>query len=137
MSFLLTRNYNVLKLSLNEYTNANHTRSGPPGNGTPSERQLLDAYVAEARRLIDATDEVRIPNPVSVYPEVAQNFTRAYEQSVFASDRTHVQMLNYAKAVSCLRLITVVKVGLYVHLCKELCTTTNYVGVILYRSQWV
>ena len=105
--------------------NANHTCSGPPGNGTPSESQLLDAYFAEARRLINAPDEIRNSNPVFVYPEVAQNFTRAYEQSVFASDR--MQKLNYAKAVSCLRLITVVKVGLYIHLCKELCTTTNYV----------
>ena len=105
--------------------NANHTCSGPPGNGTPSEHQLLDAYFAEARRLINAPDEIRNPNPVFVYPEVAQNFTRAYEQSVFASDR--MGKLNYAKAVSCLRLITVVKVGLYIHLCKELCTTTNYV----------
>ena len=88
----------------------------------------MNAYFAEARRLIDVPDESR-------NPEFLQNFIRAYEQSVSASDR--VQMLNYAKAVSCLRLITVVKVGLYVHLCKELCSTTNYVGVILYRPQWV
>ena len=89
-----------------------YTCSGPPGNGTPSEQQLLDAYFAEARRLINAPDEFRNPNPVFVYPEVAQNFIHAYEQSVFASDRT--QILNYAKAVSCLRLFTVVKVGLYI-----------------------
>ena len=78
-----------------------------------AEHQLLDAYFAEARRLINAPDEIKNPNAVFVYPEVLQNFTRAYEQSVFASNQ--MQMLNYAKAVSCLRLITVVKVGLYVY----------------------
>ena len=77
----------------------------------------MDAYFAEARRLIDAPDEIRNPNPVFVDPEVLQNFIRAYEQSVFASDR--MRKLNYAKAVSCLRLITVVKVGLYMHPCNE------------------
>ena len=60
--------------------------SGPPGNGTPLEQQLLDAYIAEARRLIDAPDKIRNPNPVIVYPEVLQNFIRAYKQSVFASN---------------------------------------------------
>ena len=86
--------------------------AGPPGNGTPSESQLLDAYYAEARRLIDAPDEVTNSNPVFVYPGVFPNFIRAYEQSVFSDDRN--QKLNYAKAVCCLRLITVVKVGLQV-----------------------
>ena len=86
--------------------------AGPPGNGTPSESHLLDAYYAEARRLIDAPNEVRNSNPVFLYPEVSQNFNRAYEQSVFSDDRT--RMLNYAKAVCCLRLITVIKVGLQV-----------------------
>ena len=51
-----------------------------------AEHQLLDAYFAEARRLIDAPDEIRNSNPVFVYPEVAQNFIHAYEQSVIASD---------------------------------------------------
>ena len=83
---------------------------GPPGNGTPSESQLLDTYYAEARRLIDAPDEVRDSKPAFMYPGVFQNFIHAYEQSVFSDDRN--RMLNYAKAVCCLRLITVVKVGL-------------------------
>ena len=85
---------------------------GPPGNGTPSEHQLLDAYFTEARRLFDApADEVRNSNPVmvSVDPSILQNFSRAYLQSVTATDQT--KMLNYAKTVCCLRLITVVKVG--------------------------
>ena len=86
--------------------------AGPPGNGTPSESQLFHAYYAEARRLIDAPGEVRNSKPAFVYPGVFQNFTHAYEQSVSSDDRT--RMLNYAKAVCCLRLITVVKVGLQV-----------------------
>ena len=73
---------------------------------------MLDVYFAEARRLINVPDKIRNPNPAFVYTEVAQNFTHAYEQSVFASNRT--RKLNCAKAVSCLRLITVVKVGLHI-----------------------
>ena len=51
-----------------------HACAGPPGNGTPSESQLLDAYYAEARRLIDAPDEVRDSKPAFMYPGVFQNF---------------------------------------------------------------
>ena len=92
--------------------------AGPPGNGTPSEKQLLDAYYAEARRLIDAPDLHRNPGVVVyVDPAIQQNFTRAYQQSVVANDRIH--MLNYAKAVSCLRLITVVKVHRPAVICKS------------------
>ena len=50
-------------------------------------------------------------------PAIQQNFTRAYQQSVVANDRIH--KLNYAKAVSCLRLITVVKVRGPAALCKS------------------
>ena len=108
--------------------------AGPPGNGTPSESQLLDAYYAEARRLIDAPDEVRNSKPVFVYPGVLQNFIRAYEQSVFSDDRT--QKLNYAKAVCCLRLITVVKVGLQVfaNVIHMYCTLDNWLHIYIYNT---
>ena len=81
---------------------------GPSGNAAPSERQLLDAYYAEVQRLIDAPDF----NPLSVLayidPVIQQNFIQAYRQSVVSDDRT--RMLNYAKTVSCLRLISTVEV---------------------------
>ena len=77
----------------------------------------MDAYYAEARRLIDAPDLHRNPGVVMYAdPAILQNFTRAYQQSV-RHDRT--RMLNYAKAVSCLRLITVVKVRGPAALCKS------------------
>ena len=78
----------------------------------------MDAYFAEAGRLIDAPDLHRKPGVVVyVDPAIQQNFTRAYQQSVVANDRIH--LLNYAKAVSCLRLITVVKVRGPAALCKS------------------
>ena len=70
--------------------------AGPPGNRTPSERQLLNAYYAEARRLIDAPDLHRNPGVVVyVDPAILHTSAHAYQQSVVANDRIH--MLNYAK----------------------------------------
>ena len=101
----LTHNTVHLEMLENDVTDMH---AGPPGNGTPSERQLLDAYYTEAQRFISAP--IRNPNPVYIDPVVLENFRRAYQQSAFSDDRT--RMLNYAKTVSCLRLISIVKVRL-------------------------
>ena len=71
----------------------------------------------EGSLMLQIYTEILVLLCILTLPAIQQNYTFAYQQTVVANDRIH--MLNYAKAVSCLRLITVVKVRRPPVVCKS------------------